>query len=435
MIRIGLTGSLGAGKSTVGQLFERWGGVRIDADHLAREAVNPGTEGLAEIGREFGPGVIAPDGSLDRRALRGIVFADADARARLEAIVHPVVDRLRKERFRQAQERGATVVVLEIPLLFEKGLAAEFDSVITVDAPPSIRRDRVVSSRGISPDEFLAMESAQWPAGRKRTAADLVIWNAGDNEALEADARRVWDTATGAGSEMENETGAPGTSSADGFGIWQIDLHMHTSASKDSLSDPASVIDTARAVGLDRIAITDHDEIEGAFAARELAPDLVIVGEEVRTSEGLDLIGLYLREHIRPGGSFRETADAIRSQGGVVYLPHPFDSHRGTDEEFLATVKDCVDAVEGINARIHDPARNEHAEAWASARDLPIGAGSDAHMVGEIGRARAFVRPFAGPGELLAALAEGRIAGRPSSHLVHVGSTWAKIWKRIGGAK
>ncbi len=433
MISIGLTGSLGAGKSTVGKLFEQWGAVRIDADHLAREAVEPGTEGLVEIGREFGPGVISSDGTLDRRALRGIVFGDADARARLEAIVHPVVDRLRKERLLQARERGANVAVLEIPLLFEKGLQAEFDSVITVDAPPSIRRDRVVSSRGISPDEFLAMESAQWPAGRKRTAADLVIWNAGDDEALEVDARRAWDTVTGTGSALENETGVP-VPSADGSGVWQIDLHMHTSASKDSLSDPASVIDTARAVGLDRIAITDHDEIEGAFAARDLASDLVIVGEEVRTSEGLDLIGLFLREHIRPGGTFRETAEAIRSQGGVVYLPHPFDSHRGTDEEFLATVEDCVDAVEGINARIHDPARNEHAVAWASARDLPIGAGSDAHMVGEIGRARAFVRPFAGPGELLAALADGRIAGRPSSHFVHVGSTWAKIWKRIGGA-
>ena len=149
----------------------------------------------------------------------------------------------------------------------------------------------------------------------------------------------------------------------------------------------------------------------------------------------LKALGLYLREHIRPGGSFRETAEAIRSQGGVVYLPHPFDSHRGTDEEFLATVEDCVDAVEGINARIHDPVRNEHARAWAAERNLPIGAGSDAHMVSEIGRVRAFVRPFSGPGELLAALEVGRIGGNSSSHLVHLGSTWAKIWKRIRGER
>ena len=432
MIRIGLTGSLGAGKSTVGQLFEQWGAARIDADLLAREAVEPGTEGLAGISRDFGPEVISPDGSLDRIALRGIVFADAEARARLEAIVHPAVDRLREQRMRQAQEDGFEVAVLEIPLLFEKDLRAEFDSVVTVDAPSSIRSARVVSSRGISPEEFLAMEAAQWPAGRKRTAADRVIWNPGDREALELDARRVWNTITAVRSESEPEAAA---GSVDGSGVWQIDLHMHTSASKDSLSEPASVVDAARAAGLDRIAITDHDEIDGAFAARDLAPDLVIVGEEVRTSEGLDLIGLYLREHIPPGSSFRETSEAIRTQGGVVYLPHPFDSHRGTDEEFLASVEDCVDAVEGINARIHDPARNEHARVWAAERNLPLGAGSDAHMVSEIGRARAFVRPFDGPGELLAALESGRIGGNSSSHLVHLGSTWAKIWKRIRGAR
>jgi len=432
VIRVGLTGSLGAGKSTVGQLFEQWGAARIDADLLAREAVEPGTEGLASISREFGSQVIASDGALDRRALRGIVFADAEARARLESIVHPAVDRLREQRMRQAEQGGFEVAVLEIPLLFEKDLRAEFDSVVTVDAPPSIRSARVVSSRGISADEFLAMEAAQWPAGRKRTAADQVIWNPGDREALELDARRVWNAVTSMRSASELETA---TRSADGSGVWQIDLHMHTSASKDSLSDPAAVVERARAAGLDRIAITDHDEIEGAFKARALAPDLVIVGEEVRTSEGLDLIGLYLREHIRPGGSFRETAEAIRSQGGVVYLPHPFDSHRGTDEEFLATVEDCVDAVEGINARIHDSVRNEHARAWAAERNLPIGAGSDAHMVSEIGRVRAFVRPFAGPGELLAALEVGRIGGNSSSHLVHLGSTWAKIWKRIRGER
>lgn len=432
MTLIGLTGSLGAGKSSVGHLYERWGAVRIDADLLAREAVEPGTEALLEIGRQFGSGVMSPDGTLDRRALRGIVFADAEARSRLESIVHPAVDRLRRDRVGRARTDGAGVIVLEIPLLFEKGLRDEFDVVVTVDAPRAIRRDRVVSSRGISATEFLAMENAQWAPGRKRVAADLVIWNAGDEAALEREARRVWDAATDdeLSPSRRSERDLP-----DGSGTWQIDLHMHTSASKDSLSEPAAVIETARSKQLDRIAITDHDEIDGAFRAREIAPEFVIVGEEVRTSEGLDLIGLFLTEHIPPGGSFRETAGVIRAQGGMVYLPHPFDSHRGADEEFLSTVEDCVDAVEGINARIHDPARNERAKEWASARGLPIGAGSDAHMVSEIGRARAFVRPFAGPGELLAALEAGRIAGKPSSHLVHFGSTWAKLRKRIGGSR
>jgi dephospho-CoA kinase len=427
MIRVGVTGSLGAGKSSVGDLFASWGAERIDADLLAREAVEPGTEGLARIAEEFGLEMLAADGALDRQALRQVVFSDAAARARLEAIVHPVVDRLRAERLEQARARGAKVVVLEIPLLFEKGLEGEFDAVVTVDAPASIRRTRVMAARGITAEGFDAVEEAQLSPDTKRRGAHRVIWNPGSREALERDARRVWRW-------IEEGSAARGGESDDGRRAeWTIDLHMHTSASKDSLSDPSDVIEQARRVGLAKIAITDHDQIVGAFAARDAAPDRVIVGEEVRTSEGLDLIGLFLTEHIPPGSDFRTTADAIRAQGGVVYLPHPFDSHRGTDEAFLSTVEDCVDAVEGINARIHDPARNERAQRWATERGLPLGAGSDAHMLGEIGRARAVVRPFEGPGELLAALSAGRIEGRPSSHLVHVGSTWAKILKRLRG--
>lgn len=427
MIRVGLTGSLGAGKSTVGDLFESWGAERIDADRLAREAVEPGTEGLARIVDTFGSGVVTSDGALDRKALRGIVFSDAEARARLEAIVHPIVDRLRAERMERAVSQGRDVAVLEIPLLFEKGLEEEFHLLVTVDAPTTIRQERVLAGRGLGAAEFAAMEGAQMAPDAKRRRADYVIWNPGSRTALERDARRVWDAIRRPGGHGGLE--AP----ASGAGEWEVDLHMHTSASKDSLSDPADVIAQARRVGLDRIAITDHDQIRGAFEARDLDPERVIVGEEVRTEEGLDLIGLFLTDHIPPGSDFRRTAEAIRHQGGLVYLPHPFDSRRGTDEVFLATVEDCVDAVEGINARIHDPARNERAARWASDRGLPLGAGSDAHLLREIGRARSIIRPFGGPGELLAALAEGRVEGRPSSHLVHVGSTWAKLWKRAGG--
>ncbi len=427
MIRVGLTGSLGAGKSSVGDLFASWGAERIDADLLAREAVEPGTEGLARIAEGFGEDMLTADGTLDRQALRRVVFSDPAARARLETIVHPVVDRLRAEWLERARGQGARVVVLEIPLLFEKGLEGEFDAVVTVDAPTSIRRSRVLAARGVSSGEFNAVEAAQLAPDAKRRGADRVIWNPGSREALEREARRVWDWIEGRGASADRET------SETQIAEWKIDLHMHTSASKDSLSDPADVVDQARRVGLNRIAITDHDQISGAFAGRELAPDRVIVGEEVRTSEGLDLIGLFLTDHVPPGSDFRTTAEMIRAQGGVVYLPHPFDSHRGTDEDFLATVEDCVDAVEGINARIHDPARNQRAQSWATERGLPLGAGSDAHLLREIGRARAVVRPFEGPGELLAALSEGRIEGQPSSHLVHVGSTWAKIWKQLGG--
>jgi len=208
---------------------------------------------------------------------------------------------------------------------------------------------------------------------------------------------------------------------------------MHTRASLDCRSAPADVLRRARVVGLDRIAITDHDRIEGAFEARELDPERVIVGEEVRTSEGLDLIGLYLERHVVPGGSFRQVAEAIHEQGGVVYLPHPFDARRGTTEAFLEGVADCIDAVEAFNARCHDPAANQRARLWGEARGLPLGAGSDAHLVSEIGRGRVRTPPFAGPEGLLEALAEGTLEGRTSGRWVHLGSTWARILGAITG--
>ncbi len=218
-------------------------------------------------------------------------------------------------------------------------------------------------------------------------------------------------------------------------GLWSVDLHVHTSASYDCLSEPADVVEAAREAGLDRIAVTDHDEIEGALAARSLDARRVIVGEEVRTAEGLDVIGLFLHRRVPPGASFRETAGAIRAQGGLVYLPHPFDAHRGADEDFFDGVADCVDAVEGLNARVHDEDRNRRARAWAEVRDLPVGAGSDAHLLAEVGRARVRIPPFReSPEELLSSLRRGRIEGRASGLWVHLGSTWAKLRKRLPGA-
>lgn len=428
MIRLGLTGTIGAGKSTVAALFERWGAFRIDADRLAREAVEPGSPGLAEIRRAFGQDVLRPDGHLDRVALRQIVFADAAARARLETIVHPVVDARRNELLAQAEREGARVVVLEIPLLFEKGLEHEFEAIVAVDAPVELRRARVGDTRGISPAEFAAMDASQWSGERKRAASTSVIWNEGDLASLEAEAGRVWAALTGSAVPSGGTTAV----TAEGAGTtWRIDLHMHTHASRDCLSRPAEVVERAREQGLDRIAITDHDEIEGALAARDLDPELVIVGEEVRTSEGLDLIGLYLRDRVPPGRTFREVAGEIRRQEGIVYLPHPFDTRRGATAKFLDEVADCVDAVEGFNARVHDPARNQRARNWAAAWDLPLGAGSDAHMLREIGRGVTVVPPFTGAPALLDSLRAGRIDGRTSSHLVHLGSTWAKLWKGL----
>ena len=424
MIRIGLTGTMGAGKSTVGDLFESWGARRVDADVLARRVVEPGQPGLEAIRRTFGDRMLQEDGTLDRAALRAVVFNDTEALRSLEAIVHPQVDRLRAELLERAEREDARVAVLEIPLLLEKDLSHECDVLVVVDAPEDIRRQRVTESRGLTSEEFAAMDSAQWTGERKRSAADHVIWNDDDLESLESESREVWDAVTGASAAYEER--------AQARVEWRVDLHMHTSASSDCLSAPADVVRQAREIGLDRIAITDHNEIEGAFEGRDIDPDLVIVGEEVRTDEGLDLIGLFLTEHIPRGGTFREVAEEIRRQGGVVYVPHPFDSHRGTTEEFLEGVRDCIDAVEGFNARVHDPRRNQRAQNWALANGLPVGAGSDAHLLSEIGRTRVVMPSFSGPAEFLVGLSEGRIEGRASSHLVHLGSTWAKIARKLG---
>lgn len=428
MISIGLTGSLGAGKSTVASLFESWGAARISADELAREVVRPGGEALARIRATWGDNVIAGDGSLDRAALRAHVFADADARRALEEIVHPGILALRGSRRAELERAGTDVLVEEIPLLLEKGLGSAYEVIVVVDAPVEQRRRRLGAKRDLGSDEFARIDAAQWPADRKRQAADFVIENDDSLQTLSNRARVVWDAIlTRAPAASRGDDGSEPESGLE----WALDLHMHTDASHDCLSAPRAVVERAREVGLQRIAITDHNEIDGAIEASRIDPELVIVGEEVRTDEGLDLIGLFISEHIPKGGDFRHVADEIHRQSGVVYLPHPFDAHRGASEEFLDGVADCVDVVEGINARIHDPERNLRAERWAARHGLPVGAGSDAHLLTEIGRARVQVRPFDRAPDFVSALRDGRIVGRPSGYWVHLGSTWAKLRKRL----
>ncbi len=421
MIRIGLTGTLGAGKSTVAALFERWGAQRIDADELAREAVQPGGPALDEIVRVWGDEVLNERGELDRAAMRGLVFRDPEARRRLESIVHPEVGRLRERRLEHARAQGVAVVVEEIPLLFEVGLEDQFDVVIVVDAPIDVRRDRVGRQRGRAAEEFDEMNASQLSAEEKRRRADHVLDNGGSHQALEASARRIWERIVG-----ETASTDPGSSR------WRVDLHVHTSYSHDSLSVPEAVIEHAHRAGLDRLAVTDHNEIDGALRARELSPDLIIVGEEVRTAEGLDLIGLFIEDRIPRGLRFEEGAAEIRRQSGIVYLPHPFDRYRGAKRSFLDGVVECVDVVEGLNARVHSRRRNELAVAWARAHGLPLGAGSDAHLLEEVGRAWVELPAFEDAPGFLAATSRGRIGGRRSGHWVHFGSTWAKLRKKAG---
>jgi dephospho-CoA kinase len=196
MISLALTGNIASGKSTVAQLFRRWGAEIIDADQLVREVQAPGTPGLAAIVRRFGTGVLKPDGTLDRGQLRARVLADPEALAALNAIVHPAVHRLRQVRVADARSRGVDVVVTDIPLLFEAADPSTFDGVILVDAPTDVRRQRLFERSGLPPHEADRLMAAQLPAELKRSRATWIIDNDGNLAELEAEAARVWQEAT-----------------------------------------------------------------------------------------------------------------------------------------------------------------------------------------------------------------------------------------------
>jgi dephospho-CoA kinase len=192
VFRVGLTGNVGAGKSSILEMLRGWGAAAIDADVLAREAVLPGTPALRAIEQRFGRGVLQQDGTLDRAALRRRVMSDATAREALNDIVHPVVARLTAEREQEAGRAGARIVVHDVPLLFEALDPDTFDALVLVDAPPALRKDRLMKTRGLSAAEADDLIAAQAPAADKRAKSHFVIDNDGSRDALERRARGVW---------------------------------------------------------------------------------------------------------------------------------------------------------------------------------------------------------------------------------------------------
>ncbi|MDI9885444.1 dephospho-CoA kinase [Streptomyces sp. HNM0645] len=190
MLKVGLTGGIGAGKSEVSRLLASYGAVLIDADEIAREVVEPGTPGLAAVVEAFGPGVLTPEGTLDRPRLGAIVFADAERLARLNAIVHPLVGARSAEL--EAAAGPDAVVVHDVPLLTENGLAPLYDVVVVVDAAPETQLGRLVRQRGMTESDARARMAAQATREQRRAVADVVIDNDGPLEALEPQVRRVW---------------------------------------------------------------------------------------------------------------------------------------------------------------------------------------------------------------------------------------------------
>ncbi len=213
--------------------------------------------------------------------------------------------------------------------------------------------------------------------------------------------------------------------------MWRVDFHIHTFASPDSLTPVQEVLAAARRRELNMVAITDHNTIQGALEARALAPEQVIVGEEIMTTQG-ELLAYFLKETVPAGLSPEETVARIRAQGGVVAVAHPFDARRKGHwrMEDLQRIAPLVDAIEGLNARCFSRQANLEAQEFAQAWGLPVLAGSDAHSVREVGRVVTVLPRFASAAELKDALTASRLEGRISRPTVMLASLYAKLHKR-----
>ena len=194
VLRVGLTGGIGAGKSEVSSLLRERGAVIIDADLIAREVVEPGTPGLAAVVAEFGEDVLLPDGALDREKVGSIVFADRDRLAALNAIVHPLVGERMQELVDAAP--ADAIVVYDVPLLAENGLAEMYEVVVVVDAPVEIQLDRLTSRRGMTEQDARARIAAQASREERRAVATHVIDNSGSLDDLKAQVDVLWEDLT-----------------------------------------------------------------------------------------------------------------------------------------------------------------------------------------------------------------------------------------------
>ena len=202
---LGLTGGIATGKSTFAEALRARGVPVVDADALARAAVAPGAPALAEIARTFGPGVLAPDGGLDRKKMAAIVFSDPDARRRLEAITHPAVRRAMADETARLAAAGHDLAFYDTPLLFEVGLDAAVDAVVVVWAPPAVQRARLASRDGLGPAEADARLAAQLPVDEKAARADFVVENVGARDELGPKAERLLaDLRRGLGRKLPN---------------------------------------------------------------------------------------------------------------------------------------------------------------------------------------------------------------------------------------
>lgn len=214
----------------------------------------------------------------------------------------------------------------------------------------------------------------------------------------------------------------------------RVEFHCHTIYSKDSLVDPRKLVETARRKGLDRLIVTDHNSIGGALEARKIAPELVIVGEEILTTQG-ELLAVFAREEIPAGLEPLEVIRRLKEQGAFICAPHPLDPMRGWQRERLLEILPRIDALEVFNARCVDGKFNDDARALAREYGLPGTVGSDAHTLWELGRATLTVAPFTDAESLRKVIASGVEDVRLSPPFIHLSSRYAIFAKKCGLAK
>jgi predicted metal-dependent phosphoesterase TrpH len=215
----------------------------------------------------------------------------------------------------------------------------------------------------------------------------------------------------------------------------KADLHIHSKYSMDCDTRLEAIIKRCQELEIDCVAIADHGTAEGGLEMQKIAPFKVIVAEEVLTTQG-EIMGMFLKETIPSGFSPVETVRRIREQGGLVNIPHPFETMRGSalKQPYLDEIADEIDLIEVLNSRSPFHANSDKARDFAARHGIPGGAGSDAHSIHEIGNAYIEMPDFNTPQEFLAAVAKGKIYGKRSGIFVHLYSTWART-KRLGRRK
>jgi predicted metal-dependent phosphoesterase TrpH len=214
--------------------------------------------------------------------------------------------------------------------------------------------------------------------------------------------------------------------------LLKADLHVHTRYSKDCQTPLDKIIKRCLEVGINCLAITDHNTAAGALEMQKIAPFKVIVAEEILTTRG-EIIGMFLKETISSGLSPRETIDRIRSQGGLVDIPHPLEKLRGSSlmDDAMEEIAADIDLMEVLNSRSPRHANSNKARDFAARHGIPGGAGSDAHTVFEIGNAYIEIPDFNTPEEFLKSVAAGKIHGKRSGPFVHLFSGWARIKTKL----